>query len=289
MESTSPPGAPEPLVRVHTQRGVATITLDSPHNRNALSRALVDQLGQALAEAAGDERVRAIVLTHSGGTFCAGADLSEARGGSMTQGADDLFGLLEAIATAPKPVLARVTGHVRAGGMGLVAACDVVVAGERATFALTEVRIGLAPAVISAALLPRLTPRSAGRYFLTGETFGAAEAERIGLVTQAPPEPPAVSQAGDDAGGEAGGEAGAGADAGVDAVVEAYLDAFRRCSPQGLRESKALATAPLRASLAAGRVPLTDLSARLFGSEEAREGMTAFLERRPPRWAEPAP
>ena len=173
------------LVHVSTERGVTTITLDSPHNRNALSRVLVDQLGAALREAAADEGVRAIVLTHTGGTFCAGADLGEARAGSMTQGADDLFGLLTAIVEAPKPVIGRIAGHVRAGGMGLVAACDIVLADGRATFGVTESRLGLAPAVISAALLPRLTSRATGRYFLTGETFDVDTAETIGLITEA--------------------------------------------------------------------------------------------------------
>lgn len=259
-------------VVVSHDRGVTTITLDSPHNRNALSRLLVDQLGEALAEAAGDETVRAIVLTHTGGTFCAGADLSEARSGSMTQGADDLFGLLGAIVEAPKPVVGRIAGHVRAGGMGLVGACDVVLADGRATFALTEARIGLAPAVISATLLPRLTSRAANRYFLTGETFGSATAAAIGLVTEA---------VDDNAGPRQG-----TAIVTLDEALEHYLDAFRAASPQGLRESKTLATAALRASLASGRAELTELSARLFGSEEAREGMTAFLEKRKPRWAQ---
>lgn len=251
------------LVHVSTERSVTTITLDSPHNRNALSRALVDQLGTALRDAAGDDIVRAIVLTHTGGTFCAGADLGEARAGSMTQGADDLFGLLTAIVEAPKPVIGRIAGHVRAGGMGLVAACDIVLADGRATFGVTESRIGLAPAVISAALLPRLTARAAGRYFLTGETFDPETAVAIGLITEAC----------DD----------------VEERMASLLDVLRACSPQGLRESKAIATAALRASLQDNRAHLTELSARLFASEEATEGMTAFLERRKPRWAVETP
>lgn len=253
---------PAELVRYDVDRGVATITLDSPHNRNALSAALVAQLGARLAAAADDPDVRAVVLTHAGGTFCAGADLSEAREGSMTTGASLLLGLLTAIVELPKPVVARITGHVRAGGMGLVGACDVALAGPRATFAFTEARIGLAPAVISLTTMSRLPERAVGRYFLTGEVFDATTAERIGMVTQAA----------DD----------------VDAALADLLDAFRGASPQGLRESKALATARMRRVLADGAAPMTELSARLFGSEEAREGMQAFLERRPPRWAAPA-
>jgi enoyl-CoA hydratase len=249
------------LVRYAVERGVATVTLDSPHNRNALSSVLVAQLGGHLEQAAADDAVRVVVLTHAGGTFCAGADLAEAREGSMTTGAGFLLGLLTAIVALPKPVVARLSGHVRAGGMGLVGACDVALAGPRATFAFTESRIGLAPAVISLTTMSRMPERAVGRYFLTGEVFDADTAERIGLVTQAA----------DD----------------VDAALAELLDAFRAASPQGLRESKALTTARMRQTLADGAAPMTDLSARLFASEEAREGMQAFLERRPPRWVTP--
>lgn len=247
-------------------RGVATVTLDSPHNRNALSAALVTALGERLAAAGADDAVRAVVLTHTGGTFCAGADLSEASGGSMATGAERLLGLLTTIVDLPKPVVARVTGHVRAGGMGLLGACDLAFAGGRATFAFTEARLGLAPAVISLTTLPRMPDRAAGRYFLTGEVFDAAVAERIGLLTQAV-----------DGGAEE-----------VDAAVSGVLDAFRTASPQGLRESKSLTTARVRAAVAEGAASMTALSVRLFGSDEAAEGMRSFLERRPPRWAIPA-
>jgi len=206
--------------------------------------------------------VRAVVLTHSGGTFCAGADLSEARVGSMATGARQLLGLLAAIVELPKPVVARVTGHVRAGGTGLVGACDVAIAGPRATFAFSESRIGLAPAVISLTTAARLTDRALGRYYLTGESFGPAEAARIGLVT--------VAVTDED---------------GVDAAVAEVAGALLLASPQGLRESKHIATAGLRQRIAADGDAMVELSARLFGSDEAREGMTAFLERRAPSWA----
>src|SRR5438105_6067818 len=165
-----PPAAPL-VIRAH-ERGITTLTLDSPHNRNALSARLVAELHQALAEAAADDAVRAVVLTHTGTTFCAGADLSEATAGTATDGPLGLARLLRALVELPLPVVARVTGHVRAGGLGLLGACDLSVAGPDATFAFTEARLGLAPAVISLPLLPRLDARAAARYYLTGETFG---------------------------------------------------------------------------------------------------------------------
>lgn len=261
---TQPPTGPR--VRTTSTAGAATITLDSPHNRNALSDQLVTELHAALTAAEADEAVRCIVLTHTGGTFCAGADLSEASDGAVgdpaRSRADQLVDLLRAIIACPKPVIGRIDGHVRAGGMGLVAACDLVVAGGSTTFALTESRLGLAASVISLALLPRTDPRAASRYFLTGETFDATEAARIGLTTEA-----------------------VGDAAELDAAVERITTDFARCSPQGLRETKALLTHELLDRLDAQRDRVADQSARLFASEEAREGMSAFLGRRPPRWA----
>lgn len=261
---TPPPTGPR--VRTTSRAGALTITLDSPHNRNALSDQLVTELHAALTAAEEDESVRCIVLTHTGGTFCAGADLSEASEGAIGDPAraraDQLVDLLRAIIASPKPVIGRIDGHVRAGGMGLVAACDLVVAGGSTTFALTESRLGLAASVISLALLPRTDPRAASRYFLTGETFDATEAARIGLATEA-----------------------VGSPEELDAAVERITTDFARCSPQGLRETKELLTHELLARLDAERGRVADQSARLFASEEAREGMSAFLERRRPRWA----
>ncbi|WP_369235255.1 enoyl-CoA hydratase family protein [Streptomyces sp. R21] len=234
-------------------RGIETLTLDSPHNRNALSAALVGQLADSLAKGENDADVRAFVLTHTGNTFCAGADLRN------PPDPDALVALLRQIVTLRKPVVARVTGHVRAGGLGLLAACDIGAASTQATFAFTEVRIGVAPAVISLPLLPRTDPRALARYYLTGERFDAAEAARIGLLTAA----------GDD----------------VDDVLEPILDGLRRAAPQGLEETKLLLTARVLEAFDRDAADLTALSARLFSSAQAREGMTAFLERRDPAWA----
>lgn len=253
------------LVRHAYARGITTLILDSPHNRNALSARLVAELGQALAAAGRDAGTRAVLLTHTGTTFCAGADLSEPPSASA---ALDLVALLRSIVELPKPVVARVTGHVRAGGLGLLGACDIAAAGGGASFAFTEARLGLAPAMISIPLLPRLDPRAAARYYLTGERFDAAEAARIGLVTLGAP-------AGDAAGDPAGE---------VDELLAPVLDGLRRGSPQGLAESKRLVTAGVLEAFEREADRLAERSAALFASAEAREGMAAFLERRDPVW-----
>ncbi|KUM69802.1 enoyl-CoA hydratase family protein [Streptomyces griseorubiginosus] len=240
------------LVARTRARAVETLALDSPHNRNALSAALVGELAAALTDCAKDPDVRAIVLTHTGTTFSAGADLKD------PPHPDAVVGLLRRIVELGKPVVARVTGHVRAGGLGLLAACDIAAASTESTFAFTEVRIGVAPAVISLTLLPRTDPRALARHYLTGERFDAAEAARIGLVTAA----------GDD----------------VDAVLEPILDGLRRSAPEALAETKRLLTARVLETFDRDAATLTALSARLFASPHAREGMTAFLERRDPSW-----
>ncbi|MER6722730.1 enoyl-CoA hydratase family protein [Streptomyces halstedii] len=232
--------------------GIATLTLDSPANRNALSARLVGELADALDVCAADETVRAVLLTHTGNTFCAGADLT------APPDPHALVALMRRIVALPKPVVARVTGHVRAGGLGLLAACDVSAAGPGATFALTESRLGLAPAVISLPLLPRTDPRAAARYALTGERFDAAEAARIGLVSVAAED--------------------------VDAALAPVLDGLRRASPQGLAASKELVAARVLRSFDQHSEDLIARSAALFASDDAREGMTAFLERRDPAW-----
>ncbi len=249
---------PDQLVQYSVDRAIARVTLDSPRNRNALSAALVEQLTAALSAAAGDEGVRAVELTHTGSTFCAGADLAEARQGGMKAGTVRVLGLLRQMVALAKPVVGSINGHARAGGLGLVGACDIVVAGPAATFAFTEVRLGLAPAMISLTTLPRLDPRAAGRYYLTGETFGPATAERIGLITEAVED--------------------------IDQGTTAVLDALRAASPQGLRETKPLLTAAILDGFEARADALAEQSARLFGSAEAAEGMAAFLEKRPPAW-----
>jgi methylglutaconyl-CoA hydratase len=257
------------LVRYEVDRAVATLTLDSPANRNALSGALIDQLLAGLATAEADAEVRAVVLNHTGPVFCSGADLKEtaallapgAEASSGTMPVARLGDVLTAIWESAKPVLARVAGPARAGGLGLIAAADIAVCAADATFAFSEVRIGVVPAVISATVLPRLHPRAAAELLLTGETFDGVRAERVGLVSAAVPGPE------------------------LDATLARYLTALRLAAPGALAGTKAL----LRAG--AGRPPrevLPELSARsveYFRSAEGIEGMLAFRDKRPPSWA----
>ncbi|MDP9116503.1 MAG: enoyl-CoA hydratase family protein [Actinomycetota bacterium] len=252
---------PNELAHYRVDRAIAIVVLDSPANRNALSAQLVGEVSAHLATAAADDEVRAVVLTHTGTTFCAGADLKEsAAEGGPAQSTLRMTALLRAIVELPKPVVARIGGNVRAGGLGIVGASDIAIAGPTSTFAFTEVRLGLAPAIISMTTLGRMGERAAARYFLTGETFDASQAERAGLITRAVED--------------------------LDAEIDALTRALRTCSPQGLAETKPLTTGGTRSRLADAEA-LQAQSARLFGSPEAREGMLAFLEKRPPGWAAP--
>jgi enoyl-CoA hydratase len=247
------------MVTRSLEAAVSTLTLDSPANRNALSRQLVEELSEGLAAAAADDGVRAVVLTHTGPTFCAGADLRETSAeGGIEQGTARFVALLRQLVDLPKPVLARVNGHVRAGGLGLLGACDLVVAGPQSSFAFTEVRLGMAPAIISLVTGPRMPERFAARFLLTGETFDAETAEQAGLVTEAA--------------------------ADVDAALAVLLDALRLASPQGLAATKPLTNARLRSALEADSEAVQRLSAQIFTSPEAREGITAWAQKRPPSW-----
>jgi enoyl-CoA hydratase len=249
------------VVHYAADRAIATVTLDSPTNRNALSARLVGQLRESLAAAAADPSVRAVVLSHTGSVFCAGADLKEQSAeGGPEQGTRRMLQLLRAIVELPKPVIARLDGAVRAGGLGIVGACDIALAGPNASFAFTEVRLGLAPGIISLTTLGRMTERAASRYYLTGEIFRADVAAASGLVSAAVED--------------------------LDAELATLTDALWACSPQGLAETKRITTRRLLAAFAEGGVDMQELSARLFASDEAREGMLAFLEKRAPRWAQ---
>lgn len=257
-EQTSP-------VRYELRHGAAVLTLDSPHNRNAISTALLRGLHDGLEKATADPAARAVVLTHTGTTFCAGADLSEAGNPELSaqeQAAERtraFTALLQAMVDLPKPLIAQVDGHVRAGGMGLVAACDFAFAGPQSSFALTEVRLGLAAAMVSVPILARVDGRAAARYFLTGAKFDAARAAEIGLVSEAVDDP--------------------------GSAVETLLEELRACSPQGLAATKSLLAAEISAALRERGEGLAQMSAELFDSPESREGMTAFFEKRPPSWA----
>jgi methylglutaconyl-CoA hydratase len=244
------------LVHYRVDDHVASLVLDSPHNRNALSRALVSQLYDGLARAEQDADVKVVLIRAEGRTFCSGADLSEARADGMEQAAGVLVDLQRRIVTLAKPVVARVHGNVRAGGIGIVAACDIAVSAVDASYAFTEVRLGLTPAAISLSVLPRMTDRSAALTFLTGDTFTGRAAEQMGLVTRAVPEED------------------------LNLEVDEICASLAKGTPQGLRETKQLLGRPLVERMDTLGGELAAMSARLFGSEEARAAMLAFLNRR---------
>jgi methylglutaconyl-CoA hydratase len=265
--------APE-LVHYQVADGVATVTLDSPSNRNALSSALLGQLVHALDRAGADADARVVVLTGADPAFCSGADLTEQQAGSLqrasfrnqagqTAGRFPLPEVLRRLWRSPKPVICRVNGAARAGGIGLIGACDIAVAREHASFAFSEVRVGVVPAIIAVTCLPRLAPRAATEYLLTGEVFDARRAVEIGLLSRAVP---------DDA---------------LDAEVARYAELLRRGGPEALgRTKEVLRELPgLDFDVALDR--MQELSRERFASAEALEGMRAFAEKRAPSWAAP--
>lgn len=254
----------EDAILLSVEGGVATVTLNRPEQRNRLTVEAMAALADAVRRAGADPQVRVIVLTGSGNTFCSGADLSAAgfaAAGPASSGPAVLVDALTALLDAPKPVIARVQGHVAGGGNGLVAACDLAVASADARFAFSEVRVGVAPAVISVVCLAVMHRRDAQELLLTGERVDADRALRAGLLT-------AVV-----------------APEGLDAAVAGRAAQLMAGGPEALAHTKDL----LRRVPALPREDAfaftAALSAERFSSDEAREGMTAFLEKRPPAWA----
>ena len=246
-------------LRVDRDGAVLRLTLARPEKRNALDPALIEALTDAFAEA-GD--AHAVVLRGEGPSFCAGADLEWMRASIALTPAENiadarrLDGLLTAADGCLVPVVAGVQGHAIGGGCGLLACCDVVVAARDASFGLSEVKIGLVPAVISPFVLARIGSGAARRLFVTGERFDAETAQRIGLV----------HELADDL------------DAGVESVVANILAG----GPKAVRLAKRLARGGLSAEES------VQLLAELRAGDEAQEGITAILERRPPAWSDPS-
>jgi len=248
------------LVRYESADEVATITLDSPATRNALSSVLLAQLREALAGALSDPGCRVVVLTGADPAFCSGADLKESR--TSPGAASGLFPqVLQLIWDSHKPVVCRVNGSTRAGGIGLVAACDIAVASQSATFAFSEVRIGATPAIIAVPCLRRMEPRAAAEYFLTGETFDAQRAAEIGLLTSAVPKVQ------------------------LDEQIARYTDLLLLGAPGALAATKRVLREAGSMPVATGLARMAELSAARFASEECRQGMAAFAEKRAPSWA----
>jgi enoyl-CoA hydratase/methylglutaconyl-CoA hydratase len=244
------------LTREVRRAGVLELVLDSPHNRNALSRQLVSELFEGLERAECDPGVVVVLVRQEGPVFCAGADLSEMRGSEDAREAPRaMVRLQHRIATLSKPVVVRVAGAVRAGGIGIVAVSDVAIVATDSTFALTEVRLGLAPAVVSVPLLARMHPRAVSRTFLTAETFDGAAAENIGLATLAVPP------------------------ADLDSAVDNVCTALLKAEPQGLRETKKLVNRTMVATLDEHGEELAELSTSLFASDVAQQAMSRFLSK----------
>jgi methylglutaconyl-CoA hydratase len=253
-----------------TDRGaVRQIALNRPEVHNAFDDGLIAELTAAVIEAGRDAAVRAVVLTGTGASFSAGADLNWMRG--MAAASEDenradslrLAALVRTLQFCPKPTVARVNGAAYGGGIGLIAACDIAIGAQDAKFGLTEVKLGLVPAVISPYVVAAIGGRQARRLFLTGEIFDATEACRIGLLHRVVP-----------------------AEA-LDQTVDFTLKLLAKAGPQAQREAKALAlrTAGLDEA-SAGQIDSenAELIARLRVSPEGQEGLGAFLGKRTPDW-----
>ncbi len=257
-------------LQIHREAtGVVTLILNRPDVHNAFDHELICSLTDALLSLASDEEARVVVLTGQGPSFSAGADLNWMKGmlnaSEQANEADALHlaRMLRLLNYLPQPTIARVNGAAMGGGLGLVACCDIAVADESARFALTEVRLGLAPAIISPYVFRRLGEAQSRRYFLSGERFDAAQALRLGLVHE-------VTTAGE-----------------LDAEVNRLAGQCLKGAPAGLRASKRLVYQ------AAGHDDdeqlkhdqvTAKLIARLRVAQEGQEGMRAFLDKRPPDW-----
>ena len=247
-------------VKIETERGVMTATLTDVENRNALGAGLIQGLRDALAVANDDSAVRALVVTNEGSTFCAGANLKEASG--APRGSTNLETLLSEIQASPTPVIGRIAGHAVGGGVGLACALDISIAADDVKFGFTEVRLGVAPAIISVVCLPKMRPGAAMEAFLRGHRFPATRAVELGLINRAVPA------------------------AELDAAVDEVLADLRKGGPNALGIAKRLVHEVPRMMPERAFEWTSGLSADLFTSEEAAEGVKAWRDKRSPSWAE---
>ena len=259
-------------VRLEIRSPLARLTLNRPDVRNAFDDALIAELGEAIQkvraayEASPEKAPRALVLTGEGQAFCAGADMNWMRRSiaytreENEADASRMAGMLRSLDELPIPTIARVNGACLGGGMGLLACCDIGVASDRAQFGFTEARLGIAPAVISAFVLPRIGASAARRYFLTAELFGAKEAKEMGLVHEVVP------------------------DAELDPAVDRFVSALSGNGPRAVSAAKQL----IREALTRTRNDTIENAVRaiagLRASPEGQEGLGAFLEKRSPSW-----
>ncbi|HEY6064797.1 MAG TPA: enoyl-CoA hydratase-related protein [Thermoanaerobaculia bacterium] len=254
-------------VRVSREGPIARVALARPAVRNSFDETVIAELTQVFLSFANDPDTRVVVLTGEGPVFCAGADVEwMRRAGSFSKAENEadagrMARMLRAIDECPRPVVALVQGAAIGGGVGLAAASDVALAAEDAVFSLAEVKLGILPSVISPYVLRAIGARNARRYFLTGERFGAAEARRIGLVHEAVPAAELTA---------AGGR---------------LVDALLSSAPEAVAIAKRL-IAQVSGKSPEEAMPLTVVTiSERRASEEAKEGLTAFLEKRRPAWA----
>ena len=257
-----------PPVTVAVSGGVAHVTLNRPEKRNALDAASIGALGRALQQCADDPHVRVLQLTGAGNAFCAGADLGEMQSQAQASAAENLAHarklatVLIALDSFPKPTLAKVNGDGYGGALGLIAACDIVVAVDSARFALTEVRLGLIPAVVSPFVLGKIGESAARRYFLTAETMSAATLKAIGLAHETVPEGM------------------------LDAVCGGLVEAILKGAPGAQSAAKQLIrdAQPGPSHRGTTSLEMAKRLANLRVQAEAQEGFAAFFAKRKPNW-----
>lgn len=257
------------VLLANESRGVATLTFNRPEKHNAFDAALIADLTQKLLELNNDANVRIVILTGAGKSFSAGADLNWMRSMAKFSEAENiedalkLAELMDTLNALRKPTIARVNGAVFGGGVGLVACCDIAVAAEHAKFALSEVKLGLVPSVISPYVIAAIGTHQARRYFLTAEAIPAQRARELGLVHEVV----AAEQ--------------------LDAAVAQQVELLLKAGPEALAACKELIAANAAASVSACRAlkqKTAQLIAQLRVSDEGQEGLSAFLEKRPPKW-----
>lgn len=251
-------------IETSSRNAVRTITLADEVNRNALSQQLISEFISAIDSAEQDESVRVVVVTNRGHVFCAGADLKERTSGEPDSATGEMVELFRRIMRSPKPFVGRIAGHAVAGGVGLAASFDISIATAESKFGFTEVRVGVAPAIISVICLPKMRRADAAAAFLRGNRFAAAEAARLGLINEALP-----------------------ADQ-LDARVDEVVADLELGAPGALAATKQLLAQVPAMDFDKGLKWAADLSRSLFAGQEATEGMNAYLEKRQPTWVSDA-
>ncbi len=259
---SDPNESPNSALGYIVDRAVATISLDSPEQKNSLSPELITELADRLDEAMTDDAVRVIVLTNTGNTFCAGADLKSAAPGAKASGRTRSFvEVFQTIQNGPKPVIGKINGHATGGGVGLAAVCDISVMRDDAKIGFTEVRLGVAPAIISVVCLPKMNRADATELFLTGERIPPARAAEVGLINRSVPA------------------------ADLDSVVEGFIDQLILGGPSALAFAKRVIQEVPAMSTGEAFKWTEVQSAALFTRDEAKAGIAAFRNREPAPWA----